>query len=146
MKAFVSGFWIISIALVLSFSISCYAQVKTQRFLTPENTAWKVKDAEVQFEFGLDHLGFFDDYIWACEEDACSNFVDSRYENRLISTYSGSQCYLLQADQFLCFIVSGYVIPSLRFGKMKICSLTNMGQQCWNSTLIKDNNNFTYFP
>ena len=140
MKAFVLGFWIISIALVLSFSMPCYAQVATEGFFTPEGTSWKVRTGTPGEYF---HLGFLSDYIWICDDKiTCIQFDDFEYKNRLLSKFYASNC---SEPSLMCYTLSGYVIPLLRFGKLQICITTDQVQQCVNYPMTRDDN-FTYIP
>jgi hypothetical protein len=129
MKAFLPGFWIIVIALILPFSLPCYAQIETQRFLTPERTAWKFIDGKVSL-----HLVFLSHCIWVCSYGDCQKFDDSQYKNRLITEFDGSTTSssgIFSAGTS----VNGYVIPLLRFGRINLC---DRYEQCNFWQLIRD--------
>jgi len=137
MKTFSAGFWIISIALVLSFSIPCYAQVETELFLTPEGTAWKFVDSNPKITL---YIVFLSDHIWLCGYSGCGIFNDSQYQNRLISKFTGSRCFYYPVA--FCSTLNGYVIPLLRYGIIKYCSTEG---DCYYWPLIRDDN-FTFVP
>jgi hypothetical protein len=141
MKALVSGFWIISITLVLLFAMPCYAQLETQQFLTPERTGWKIKNTEITNLLGSTEIGFFSGSIWLCDNNDCYESGDANYKNRLISKYDGSWDIMLGS-----LTVNGYIIPFIKLGKMTLCISGPGGGQCFDSTLIKDDNNFIYIP
>jgi hypothetical protein len=141
MKAFVSGFCVISIAVVLLFSMPCYAQVETQRFLTPEKTGWKINNTELTNYTGLTDIGFFAGSIWLCDNSGCYESDAANYKNRLISKYDGSWDFTL-----ISYTVNGYIIPFLKFGKMTFCISNPGGSQCFDCKLTRDDNNFTYIP
>ncbi len=81
MKVFVLAFWMIGIALVLLFSTPSFAQIETQRFLTPEKTSWLFLEDEYEVEYTM---GFSDRKIWLCLDGGCLPFDEARYKNRLI--------------------------------------------------------------
>ena len=140
----------LGLLVTLLFSTTCLAQVETQRFLTPERTAWKVKNLQgfsVYFPISFDHIGFFDGDVWLCDSGTCSAFVNSFYVNRLISNYDASICIPNPSPYTTaCFTMSGYTIPFLRRGKVKYCLQLDDFEECFESALIRDNNNFTYTP
>ena len=51
--------YIFSLLLLSLFATPCYAQVETERFLTPEGTLWKFNNIDIVSYFGFTHLGFF---------------------------------------------------------------------------------------
>ena len=124
MKTFSPGYWIISIALVLSFSIPCYAQLKTQSYFTPEGTRWKL-DELCKFEsYSVDpstlitEIGFYADRIWLWNDNAASySVLNAKYKNRLISKFYGS---VNNGSWPGGTEVSGYVISFLKFGKLSL--------------------------
>jgi len=143
----------LGLLVILLFSTTCLAQVETQRFLTPERTAWKIKNVQsfsVYFpiSIGVDpHIGFFDGDVLICGSGNCSAFENSYYVNRLISNYDASICIPNPVPYTTaCFTISGYTIPFLRRGKIKYCVQLDDFEECFESALIKDNNNFTYIP
>ena len=143
MKTLSPGFWIISIALVLSFSIPCYGQVETERYLIPEGTAWKLYDENPKHN---QHVVFLSGYIWFCSWDTCNRFDDSQYKNWLITQFNGSQCIVYNPVPVpVCYTVSGYVIPLLSFGIIKHCTASSAGEECFDNLLIIDDN-FTFIP
>ena len=120
MKTLSVCFSIISIALVLLFSIPCYAQIETQRYFTPEGTRWKLDDS-CYFEFMdsllITEIGFFSDRIWLWNDNSDSYFVfNARYKNRLISKFSGGVNWFPEES----FGAYGYVIPFLKSGKLSL--------------------------
>ena len=141
MKTFVLGFLIISVALVLTFSLPCYAQIETERFLTPEGTAWKIKTGSPETAL---HLGFLSNYIWFCDGSTCIEFDDAQYKNRPITKFNASNCSDDPPPR-IGYTMSGYVIPFLRFGKIEVCATSSLGKVCFDYPLIRDDN-FTYIP
>ena len=129
MKALISAFCVISIALV--FSTSCYAQVETRQVPTPEGTFWRINNAEiVSFLGGVDHIAFTVDYILLCD-NGCLISDTADYKKRLISRFAGSwNTYVGEIT------VKGYLITFLKFGKMTLC-FSALGQ-CYTSTLSRD--------
>ena len=150
MRSFCQLFWLICLALVLFFSVPCYAQVETQRFLPPERTDWQIENPDPQFFSGNNvFLGFFANYVWLCDEITCTKLDNSDYKNRLISRFNASQC--LQTPTIppsnICFTVSGYTFSLLKFGKVNFCIYANNNiEDCFESTLKKINNDFAYIP
>ena len=149
MKSFCQLFWLICIALVLFCAVPCYAQVETQRFLTPERTEWQIENPDPQFGSGANvSLGFFADYVWLCDETSCSKFENSDYKNRFISRFNASQCQQLPTipPSNICFIVSGYTFSLFKYGKVNFCVNINNTEECFESTLKKIDNNFVFIP
>jgi hypothetical protein len=143
MKTIASGFWIISIALVLTFSMPCYAQIEAERFLPPEGTAWKLYDENPKHN---QHVVFLSGYIWFCSWDTCNRFDDSQYKNLLITKFNGSQCFIYDpVPDPICHTVTGYIIPLLRFGIIKHCTESIVEDACFSNLLIRDDN-FTFIP
>jgi hypothetical protein len=140
MKAFITGFCIVSIALVLLSSIPCYAQVETQRFLTPGRTAWNIINSEFAFEV-FDHLGFFAGSVWIywTGSDHCIKCKNSHYRNWIISKFRGDASFTSSYWE-----VSGYVIPFLNTGTVTICGLNRViaPWQCFYCNLTIDDDNF----
>jgi hypothetical protein len=137
MKPLSVCFSIISIALVLLFSMPCYAQVETQRYL-PGRTAWKIINSEFE---GFDHLGFFAGSIWIYwnGSDHCIKCKNSHYRNWIISKFHGDASFTGSYWE-----VSGYVIPFLNTGTVTICGLNRViaPWQCFFCNLTIDDNNF----
>lgn len=140
MKACVPGFLIISIALVLLFSTPSFAQMKTQRFLTPEKTSWLF----LQDEFEAEHtIGFADRKVYFCLDGGCLPFDEATYKNRLISRYTASRHRVIFG--FPPITVSetlrGYVVPLFGFGKVRYCiQIDNNAEQChdWQMEKLSD--------
>jgi len=140
MKAFVPGFLIISIALVLLFSTPCSAQIEIQRFLTPEKTSWLFLQDEVESEYTM---GFADHKIWLCLNGGCSPFDEASYKNRLISRYTASRHRVIIGFPTITVseTLSGYVVPLFRFGKVQYCTqIDNNEEQChdWQMEKVSD--------
>ena len=143
MKTLSPGFWIISIALALCFSIPCYAQLEVNHFLTPEGTVWKLYDENPKHN---QHVAFLSGYVWFCSWDVCNRFDDSQFNNRLISKFNGTQCFVYNpVPDPVCDSVSGYVIPSLSVGIIKHCTESIVEDACFYNLLIRDDD-FTVIP
>ena len=140
MKTLVSGFIIIFIALALSLSMPCYAQVETQRFFTPEGTVWKINTYHYVVP-DITEIGFFEGIVYFCDNDNnCQKF--GYYKNRLISKFD---C-IFYFDNFSGMYAHGYVIPFLRYGKMTFCVSAFPRTVCVESTLTKIDDNFSPEP
>jgi hypothetical protein len=140
MKTLSVCFSIISIALVLSFSLPCYAQVDTDGLLLPENTGWRIQNPRM----GLSdpHLGFWGGGLMFCDGDVrtCYAYAESQYQNLPISKFGGYYCsdYTIPGTT-ACYYVSGIVIPFLWIGRMTCCVTTEPGEDyCFDSLLTRD--------
>jgi hypothetical protein len=143
MKSLSPGFWIISIALVLCFSMPCYAQLETQRFFTPEGTRWKINTYPDTTE-----LGFLGGSIYLCDNNSnCNEFEYSNYKNQLISKFDAITNFDIGHGLTGASRVTGYIIPFLKYGKMSYCvSVPFHSDKCFNSTLTKIDDNFSPIP
>jgi hypothetical protein len=142
MKVFVPGFCLISIALVLLFSTLCFAQIETQRFLTPEKTSWLFFEDEYEVEYTL---GFSGRKIWLCLNGGCLPFDEANYKNRLISRYNASRCRVIYGFPTItvCETVSGYTVSLFGFGKVRYCSkIDNNEERCHDSEMEKVSDDF----
>jgi len=125
MKTFSPGFWIISIALILSFSMPCYAQVETQSLFTPEGIRWQLKEP-CRFSMGnrsflITQIGFHSDTMWLGKNYFIRFFVlDAAYKrynpglNSMITQFYGDESF----NSYNMIEASGYVFPFLKFGKL----------------------------
>jgi hypothetical protein len=145
MKTFGSYFWIISIALIASLPMPCYAQVETQRYFTPERTGWKINNPDIVNSFGITEMGFFEGSIYLCDNNACYECDYAGYRNWLISRYYGLWSQNIKFSWGLT-ATDGYVIPFLNFGKTRLCFHGPPGNDCHESTLTKDDNDFIPLP
>ena len=143
MKSFTAQLLMITILFVLFISEPCYAQqVETDRFITPERTSWRINNTTIQIGANP-QLGFFADYVWLCTNNNCVKFDNSNYINWIISKFEASACFQI-LNISICYSVSGFTIPLLRFGKLNFC--VDQTGECFASTLTKVNDNFTYVP
>lgn len=143
MKSFTAKVLIMAIIGAVGVPVPGYAQqVEVDRFFTPERTAWNINTSANLL--GSDaQIGFFADYIWLCDNNICSKFDNSKYFNWIVSKFEGSACFQI-LNISICYSVSGYTIPILRFGRLNFC-VTPAGD-CFESTLTKVSDNFTYIP
>ena len=132
---------IFSLLLLSFFATPCYAQVETERFLTPEGTLWKFNNIDIVSYFGFTHLGFFAGSIWFCWSD-CYESENAHYKNWLISRFHGYGTYTSSYYE-----VTGYIIPFLKTGKVTFCGFNKgVGRHCFYSTLTLEDDNFVYIP
>ena len=144
MKPFAARLLMITILFVVGIAVPCYAQqIEVDRFFTPERTSWRINDASNIIS--AETLGFFEGDILLCEGNSCLKFDNSIYFNWIISKFEASLCISTPIPNItLCFSVNGYTIPILRFGKLTLCAEGT--EECFNSTLTKISDNFTYLP
>jgi len=82
--------YIFSLLLLSLFATPCYAQVETERFLTPGRTLWKIENIDVANYFGFDQLGFCAGSIWL---NGSLQFEKAYYMKCLISRFAGHGTY-----------------------------------------------------
>jgi len=109
MKKIIFSLFLIS----LLFATPCFAQMKTERFIMPNGTLWKVISHYEDF-----NIGFFQGGIWFCDDlgSYCLEWqASSSYLNFIYSPF--------KAELWLYYGISlsGYTIPLLKRGKVEVC-------------------------
>jgi len=112
MKKLILSLFLIS----LLFATPCVAQIKTERFITPNGTLWQLIGPELEGA-----IGFYRGHIYLCNStsgtdceawpgnDFYSNFIYSKFEAQLSYYYYS-------------ITLSGYTIPLLRRGSGELCA------------------------
>ena len=154
MKTLSPGFWIISIALVLCFSMPCYAQVEIQGIFLPNHTAWYIdnglstiiSDPHLVFQNGKLFLCGSD--MYSCYESEDDPFGNPNYQNRLISKFAGTfTINNSMSGEPVYYTFFGTVIPCLGSGSMKYCIASYwppITGNCFGTKLNRDY--FYYYP
>jgi hypothetical protein len=149
MKAFTTVFCIISIALIVLFSMPCYAQIETQGIFFPDNTAWYI-DNDISPMIPDPHLVFQSgklflcgsDITYSCRESEDDPFGNPLYQNRLISKFAGLfSIYNSPGPEQTYYTLFGYVIPCLGIGRVKYCIASYwppITSNCFESKLDRD--------